>query len=104
MRKLKGGAVKETAKQKKERKQDFAKVRQQVPTIVLPCLAVIVVLIGLYVYFKTRPQKIMFQDWGLSTQNSLESASLDDSTLANNIVMLINSFIHSFTIKFFRNG
>uniref|UniRef100_A0A2H1VXB7 Single-pass membrane and coiled-coil domain-containing protein 4 homolog n=1 Tax=Spodoptera frugiperda TaxID=7108 RepID=A0A2H1VXB7_SPOFR len=38
MRKLKG-AVKETARQKRERKQEFAKMRQQIHTVVLPTFA-----------------------------------------------------------------
>ncbi|XP_073965677.1 single-pass membrane and coiled-coil domain-containing protein 4 [Choristoneura fumiferana] len=59
MRKLKG-AVKETAKQKRERKQEFAKTRQQLNTIVLPTFAVIFILICLYVYFKTRPTSMQY--------------------------------------------
>ncbi|XP_045451037.1 single-pass membrane and coiled-coil domain-containing protein 4 homolog [Melitaea cinxia] len=57
MRKLKG-TVKETAKQRRERKQEFAKMRQQIHTIVLPTVAVIFLLICVYVYFKTRPSAI----------------------------------------------
>ncbi|XP_052753648.1 single-pass membrane and coiled-coil domain-containing protein 4 [Galleria mellonella] len=59
MRKLKG-AVKETAKQKRERKQEFAKMRQQIHTIVLPTVAVIFLLICTYVYFKTRPTSMQY--------------------------------------------
>ncbi|KPI93566.1 UPF0443 protein AGAP003534 [Papilio machaon] len=59
MRKLKG-AVKETAKQKRERKQEFAKMRQQMHTIVLPTFAVIFILICTYVYFKTRPTSMQY--------------------------------------------
>ncbi|XP_072935631.1 single-pass membrane and coiled-coil domain-containing protein 4 homolog [Epargyreus clarus] len=54
MRKLKG-TVKETAKQRRERKQEFAKMRQQIHTIVLPTVGIIFLLICTYVYFKTRP-------------------------------------------------
>lgn len=59
MRKLKG-AVKETARQKRERKQEFAKMRQQINTIVLPTFAVIFLLICVYVYFKTRPSSMQY--------------------------------------------
>ncbi|XP_063374215.1 single-pass membrane and coiled-coil domain-containing protein 4 [Cydia fagiglandana] len=59
MRKLKG-AVKETAKQKRERKQEFAKTRQQLHTVVLPTFAVIFILICIYVYFKTRPASMQY--------------------------------------------
>ncbi|XP_059048975.1 single-pass membrane and coiled-coil domain-containing protein 4 [Achroia grisella] len=59
MRKLKG-TVKETAKQKRERKQEFAKMRQQIHTIVLPTFAVIFILICTYVYFKTRPSSLQY--------------------------------------------
>ncbi|XP_048005547.1 single-pass membrane and coiled-coil domain-containing protein 4 homolog [Leguminivora glycinivorella] len=59
MRKLKG-AVKETAKQKRERKQDFAKTRQQLNTVVLPTFAIIFILICTYVYFKTRPASMQY--------------------------------------------
>ncbi|XP_041973637.1 single-pass membrane and coiled-coil domain-containing protein 4 [Aricia agestis] len=59
MRKLKG-AVKETAKQKRERKQEFAKMRQQLNTVVLPTFAVIFLLICTYVYFKTRPSSMQY--------------------------------------------
>ncbi|KAI5642358.1 hypothetical protein NE865_05720 [Phthorimaea operculella] len=59
MRKLKG-AVKETARQKRERKQEFAKCRQQIHTVVLPTCAVIFLLICIYVYFKTRPPTMQY--------------------------------------------
>ncbi|XP_075981341.1 single-pass membrane and coiled-coil domain-containing protein 4 [Anticarsia gemmatalis] len=59
MRKLKG-AVKETAKQKRERKQEFAKMRQQIHTVVLPTFAVIFLLICVYVYLKTRPSSMQY--------------------------------------------
>ncbi|CAG9782752.1 unnamed protein product [Diatraea saccharalis] len=59
MRKLKG-TVKETAKQKRERKQEFAKMRQQINTIVIPTFAVIFLLICIYVYFKTRPTSMQY--------------------------------------------
>lgn len=54
MRQLKG-ATKETAKQKRERKQEFAKMKQQITTIVLPTFIAIFVFICIYVYMKTRP-------------------------------------------------
>ncbi|KAG6447997.1 single-pass membrane and coiled-coil domain-containing protein 4 [Manduca sexta] len=59
MRKLKG-PVKETAKQKRERKQEFAKMRQQIHTVVLPTCAFIFMLICFYVYVKTRPTTMQY--------------------------------------------
>lgn len=54
MRQLKG-KVKETRKQKKERREENAKIQQQIHSIVLPVLGAIVLLIGAYVYLKSRP-------------------------------------------------
>lgn len=54
MRKLKG-AVKETRKQKQERRKDNEQAQQQMKTIVLPVLGVIVMLIMGYVFVKSRP-------------------------------------------------
>ncbi|XP_039765873.1 single-pass membrane and coiled-coil domain-containing protein 4 homolog [Pararge aegeria] len=59
MRKLKG-LVKENARQKRERKQEFAKMRQQIHTIVLPTFGVIFLFICIYVYFKTRPSTMQY--------------------------------------------
>lgn len=59
MRKLRG-TVKETAKQKRERKQEFAKTRDQINTIVLPTFVIIFLVICTYVYFKTRPSSIQY--------------------------------------------
>lgn len=58
MRQLKGKAKKETSKDKKERKQAMQEARQQVATIVLPTLAVVVLLIVVFVYVATRPGDI----------------------------------------------
>lgn len=55
MRQLKGKPKKETSKDKKERKQAMQEARQQVTTIVLPTLAVVVLLIVVFVYVATRP-------------------------------------------------
>lgn len=54
MRQLKG-KPKETAKQKKERKKDFAETHKQVFSIVLPTVAAIFLFIVAYIYVKTRP-------------------------------------------------
>lgn len=54
MRQLKGKA-KETNKQKKERKKDFAETQRQVYTIALPTLGALFLFIVAYVYMKTRP-------------------------------------------------
>ncbi|XP_077398046.1 single-pass membrane and coiled-coil domain-containing protein 4 isoform X4 [Festucalex cinctus] len=55
MRQLKGKPKKETSKDKKERKQAMQAARQQVSTVVLPTLAVVVLLIVVFVYVATRP-------------------------------------------------
>jgi len=55
MRQLKG-KVKETNKQKKERKKEFLENKRRVFTVVLPTLGAVFLLIVLYVYIKTRPK------------------------------------------------
>ncbi|XP_054020496.1 single-pass membrane and coiled-coil domain-containing protein 4 [Dryobates pubescens] len=55
MRQLRGKPKKETSKDKKERKQAMQEARQQITTVVLPTLAVVVLLIVLFVYVATRP-------------------------------------------------
>lgn len=57
MRQLKG-KVKETNKQKKERKRDFVENKKKVFTIALPTFAAVFILISVYVYFKTRPKTL----------------------------------------------
>ncbi|KAH8405447.1 hypothetical protein KR215_006969 [Drosophila sulfurigaster] len=54
MRQLKG-KVKETRKQKKERKLENAEIQAKMGTIVLPALGVIAIIIVAFVYLKTRP-------------------------------------------------
>ncbi|KAK1786111.1 hypothetical protein P4O66_017845, partial [Electrophorus voltai] len=53
--KLKGKPKKESWKDKKERKQAMQEAREQVATVVLPTLAVLVLLIVVFVYVATRP-------------------------------------------------
>uniref|UniRef100_A0A671G2J5 Single-pass membrane and coiled-coil domain-containing protein 4 n=3 Tax=Boreoeutheria TaxID=1437010 RepID=A0A671G2J5_RHIFE len=55
MRQLKGKPKKETSRDKKERKQAMQEARQQITTVVLPTLAVVVLLIVVFVYVATRP-------------------------------------------------
>lgn len=55
MRQLKG-KVKETAKEKKQRKKEFAETQKQVKTIALPTLIAVFLFIAVYVYLKTRPR------------------------------------------------
>lgn len=57
MRQLKGKAVKENAKMKKERREAFKQGQKQVLTIALPVLLGIVFLIVLYVVMKTGQKK-----------------------------------------------
>ncbi|KAH8306910.1 hypothetical protein KR044_000954 [Drosophila immigrans] len=54
MRQLKG-KVKETRKQKKERKLENAQIQAKMSTIVLPALGVVAIIIVAFVYLKTRP-------------------------------------------------
>lgn len=55
MRKLKGGQVKETRKDKQKRKEENLKIQEQLKTIVLPTIGVAFLFIIVYVYLKTRP-------------------------------------------------
>lgn len=61
MRQLKG-KVKETSKQKKERKKEFVENKRKVFTIALPSIAAVFLLIAVYVYFKTRPKPLEAYD------------------------------------------
>ncbi|EDW18816.1 single-pass membrane and coiled-coil domain-containing protein 4 homolog [Drosophila mojavensis] len=54
MRQLKG-KVKETRKQKKERKLENAQMQSKIGTVVLPALGAIAMMIVAFVYLKTRP-------------------------------------------------
>lgn len=57
MRQLKG-KVKETGKEKRERKKDFIENKDKAFTVALPILGGIFLLIALLVYIKTRPKDI----------------------------------------------
>ncbi|KAG7156317.1 Single-pass membrane and coiled-coil domain-containing protein 4-like [Homarus americanus] len=57
MRQLKG-KVKETAKEKKERKKEFMENKDKAFTVALPVLGAVFLLIAILVYFKTRPKEI----------------------------------------------
>lgn len=54
MRQLKG-KVKETRKQRKERRQENLAIQNQLKTIVLPILGALAIIIVTFVYVKTRP-------------------------------------------------
>ncbi|KAJ8929076.1 hypothetical protein NQ314_018275 [Rhamnusium bicolor] len=56
MRQLKGGKVKETAREKKQRKKEFAETQKQVYKIAVPTLIAVFLFIVAYVYIKTRPR------------------------------------------------
>ncbi|XP_071440026.1 single-pass membrane and coiled-coil domain-containing protein 4 homolog [Hetaerina americana] len=56
MRQLKG-KVKETNKQKKERKKDFIENKKRVFTVAIPAIVAVFLLIVAYVYVKTRPKE-----------------------------------------------
>lgn len=55
MRQLKG-KVKESAREKKLRKKEFAETQKQVLTVALPTLIAVFIFIVAYVYIKTRPK------------------------------------------------
>jgi len=57
MRQLKG-KVKENAKEKKERKKDFAENRDKAFTIALPFLGALFVFVVVLVYVATRPKML----------------------------------------------
>ena len=56
MRQLKQKVKKETPKQKRERREDFAKQRERLLTIVVPTLVTLAVVIVAFVYFQSRPK------------------------------------------------
>jgi len=58
MRQLKG-KVKENAKEKKERKKEFADNKEKAFTIALPFLGAMFVLIVVLVYVATRPKQLI---------------------------------------------
>lgn len=62
MRQLKGGKAKETAKEKKQRKKEFAQTQKQVYKIAVPTLVAVFLFIVAYVYIKTRPRS-SYIDW-----------------------------------------
>lgn len=55
MRQLKG-KVKETRKEKQERRRDNQQIKKQFTTIVLPAIIAVAIFIFFYVYSKTRPK------------------------------------------------
>jgi len=55
MKQLKG-KVKESHREKRERREDFSKQKQRLFTIVLPTLLAISAMIAAYVYFNSRPK------------------------------------------------
>ena len=48
------GKVKESGKEKRQRKKEFAATKKQIYTIVIPTLIAIFIFIIVYVYIKTR--------------------------------------------------
>lgn len=82
MRQLKG-KVKETNKQKKERKKEFLENKQRVFTIVLPTVGVLFVLMVLYVYFKASRPKISVEYWSSFNTISMFSGGLCATFMQN---------------------
>ncbi|KAK5646745.1 hypothetical protein RI129_005209 [Pyrocoelia pectoralis] len=56
MRQLKG-KVKESGKERRQRKKEFASTKKQIYTIVFPTLVAIFIFIAAYVYIKTRSKQ-----------------------------------------------
>jgi len=56
MRQLKGGRTKETRREKRDRRIEYAKAREQFVTYGLPILIVVLILIVAYVYVNSRPK------------------------------------------------
>ena len=54
MRQLKGKTKKESAKEKKERKKEFADARNSLYTVVLPALGTVFALIIAFVWIKSN--------------------------------------------------
>jgi len=61
MKQLKG-KVKETHKEKHQRREDFSKQKERLFTIVLPTLLAISAVIAAYVYFNSRPKNPLMWD------------------------------------------
>lgn len=57
MRQLKG-KVKESPREKKERKKEFRENKEKALTVALPVFVGLFALIALLVYFKTRPKEM----------------------------------------------
>lgn len=52
----KAGKQKESSKEKKQRRKEFAETQKQVYTIAIPALIAVFVFVCAYVYLKTRPR------------------------------------------------
>lgn len=55
IRRLNNNKPKETRKQKLDRRADYARIKKQFNTIVLPSIIAIVVVILIFVYIRSRP-------------------------------------------------
>jgi len=58
MRQLKGGKVKENAREKRERKKEFLENKQAIFSIALPALGVLFIIVCVLVYVATRPKQM----------------------------------------------
>jgi len=58
MRQLKG-KTKESAKERKERKKEFAENHEKVMTVALPALGVVFLLVIVFIYLNTRPKAVV---------------------------------------------
>ena len=58
MRQLKG-KVKESAREKRERKKEFMENKEKLFTIALPTFGVVFLLVGVFIYLSTRPKSVI---------------------------------------------
>jgi len=59
MRQLKGGKVKENAREKRERKKEFMENKEKAFSLVLPILGACFALLVVLVYSATRPKPML---------------------------------------------
>lgn len=53
----KAGKQKESSKEKKQRRKEFAQTQKQIYTVAIPSLIAVFIFVAAYVYIKTRPRE-----------------------------------------------
>ena len=86
MRQLKG-KVKESAREKKERKKEFMENKEKLFTVALPALGAVFLLVVVFVYMSTRPQSVI-EGWEAFSflQNLLSLDGCDPHKTRQNFV------------------